>query len=427
MTTIKHLKVQHGLYKNLPSGTVYNSQAAAVIFALGMAFKVSAFPSIIAEYYGSSTLFVYLLFSIVELFICVVVFAMVRMRADSFLRVTNSSLYKLVCLLTAIWLMFKGVFYFCYSASYLTHELFGGTAPSLVYFLLLAPIAYLGIKGARSISRTSEIFVPFFFVIIVLNLVFLKTDLDIGRNLPIFSVEPADFFKNIFKYGLWIGDIIPFMFLRIKNKRLPYISSSIGVSVVLVLIAIFLGVSIYGDSLKTVTDLLIRLAGFNQISLEIGRMEWTNLFAIVTLSIISESFLFFGCTSAFERAAGFAIPIQIVYPIILLSVALFSKSTQVVTQFSHETIGYLLFGAAVAVPLIMLFAFLMNKRKFKGLYRVLDAEYIPKPIEPPVVPDSLADDVLVGMKEEAKVTQTVLPNGSLQPAENGSGSAGDSE
>ena len=58
--------IKHGLRKNLPLGTIYNSQAAAIIIAVGFAFKLSSAPGIISSEFGSSTFWIFLGFTAVE-------------------------------------------------------------------------------------------------------------------------------------------------------------------------------------------------------------------------------------------------------------------------------------------------------------------------------------------------------------------------
>lgn len=414
---MKPSRIQHGIYKNLPNDTIYNSQAGCLIFALGIAFKLSTAPSVISESFGSSTMWLYLMMSTLELALTALIFIFVRTRSDGLLRCTNNKMYRLCCGVCALWLMAKGTFYFSYCAAYLAHEQFGGVEPALFYILLLSPVIYLGIKGSRSISRTAEIFVPVFFFIILINLIFLETDLDIGRNFPIFSIEPKDFFSNLPRYGLWLGDAIPFAFLRIKNKRMPYATGGIAITYLIVNIIIFLGVSIYGDALKTVTDLLVRIAGFNQLSLDIGRMEWTNLFAVIALSILSLAFIFYGCTAASERALNYSLPAKLAFPAVVICCVLFAQSSQQIAQFSVDLIGYVMFGLAAAIPIAFVLTGIYARRKYGGVYKCLDDEYSPHPPLRPDAPDSLADNILAGMKEQAEQTQTVLQNGSLQPKE----------
>ncbi len=415
---MKNVKIQRGLYKNLPSGTVYNSQAAFIIFALGMAFKLSAAPGVISESYGSGTLWVFMFMAVVELAVTAFAFAFARMRGDDLMRCTGSRLYKACCALMSVWLILKGTFYFCYCVSYLAHELFGGVEPSLLYLMFLFPALYLGVKGSRSIARTCEILAPIFMALIVFNLIFFDTNNDIGRNLPVFSLPPSEFFKGLPRFGLWIGDALPFAFLRIKNKRLPYISGGIAITLTITLVTVALGVAAYGESLKMVSDLTIHMAGFNQLSMEIGRMEWTNLFAAVSASILSLSFIYFGAIAACDRALGTRLPAIILFPLAVCVIVAAVPSSQSVAKFSTEAMGYALSALAVFIPSSLLLLALRRRKTFKGLYACLDDEYVPYEVPYPEPPDSIADNIMRGYQERAKETFKTLDNGSLQAEEN---------
>lgn len=395
---MQNYTVKHGLRKNLPIGTLYNSQVAAIVFMVSVAFKLSAAPGMISAYYGSSTLWVFISFSIIELLCASMIFAFARMGGDGLLTAVDSRIYKIGCALTFLLLGIKSTFYFCYCASYLTHELFTGAQPVFIYILLIVPIVYLGAKGSRSVARSCELFAPLFFVVIVLNLAFLDTEFDIGRNLPVFSVEPTEFFLRLPRYGLWLGDLLPFVFIRIRNKRMPYITSSIAVTWVLANIIVMFGIAIYGNALQAVSDLLIHIAGFNQLSLEIGRMEWTNLFVILAMSVFSISFLYDGANNACQRAFGSGVPSKIICPVAILCTAIFVTSTQTVTDFALGIFGYVLSAISVLVPTILLTCALYRKKKNRGIYNCLDEEYVPDYIEKPSVPDSLDDGVLCSEK-----------------------------
>lgn len=415
---MKNVKIQHGIYKNLPSGTIYNSQAGFLIFAVGVAFKLTAAPGVINETYGSSTLWAFMIMSAVEIAITVCIFAFVRMRGDDLLRCSASKTYRLICAAASVWLIVKGTFYFCYCVSYLARELFGGVEPSLLYLLFLFPAIYLGIKGARTVARTTEILVPIIFVLIAFNLIFFDTNNDIGRNLPIFSMDPVDFFKNLPRFGLWIGDALPFAFLRVKNKRLPYVTGSIVLTLATVLITVMLGVAAYGDSMKMVSDLLIHIAGFNQLSMEIGRMEWTNLFAAVSVSILSLSFIYFGAIAACDRAVETRVPAVVLYPAAVAAIIAIVPSSQSVAKFAVQAIGYALTAMAIAIPLLMLTTALVVKKKMPNLYRHLDDEFVPRELPYPEPPASLADNILKPFKRQAQQEYATLDNGSLQTEEN---------
>lgn len=370
-------KIKHQLRKNLPDGTLYNSQIASVVFMLGVAFKLSEVPGIISSRFESSTLWVYMVFTTCEVVCALMIFAVSRADGDALLRAVDSKLYKCTCLVTSVYLSAKCTFYFCYCASYLTHELFTGAQPYLIYLLLVVPITYLGIKGTRAIGRTCELFALLFFAIIILNLAFLDTDMDMGRNLPIFSVEPIEFFTQLPHFGLWLGDLLPIAFIRIKNKRLPYISVGFVATWSLSNLIVALGVAIYGNALKMVSDLLIHIASFNQLSLEIGRMEWTNLLVILFMSVFSIAFLFDGAIKACDRAIGSTLPCKILCPTAILCTSLFAPSTEAVTDFAIGTIGYVFFALAIFLPSIILICVLYFKRRYKAFSKCMGEEYKP--------------------------------------------------
>lgn len=383
--------IKHRLRKSLPKNNIYNSQAAAIVVAVGFAFKLSAAPGIICESYGSSTLWLYLLFTAVEFLIAALSFAFSRMNGDGMLVAVNCKFYKTCCLLSSMWLTMKIVFYFCYCMSYLTHELFTGTQPFLIYVLFLLPVVYLGLKGTRSIARTAELFAALAVFSIVANLAFLDMNMDIGRNLPIFSMPPSEFFSKAPHFGLWLGDMFPFAFIRIRNKKMPYITTTAVCVWTLVNVIVMLGIALYGNALKMVADLLIHIASFNQLSLEIGRMEWTNLFIIIAISIISMAFLYDGAYKTFERATGSATLSKILCPVAVLVTALTVTSAQTVTDFALGIFGYVLFGIAVALPSFLVLAATVKKKKYRHIFACLDDEYTPDPQIASAMPDSEND------------------------------------
>ncbi len=412
----ENYKINYRLRKNLPYGTLYNSQVASLIFVLSLSFKLSAAPGIISANYGSSTLWLYLLYTVVEVLVTVAILLFAKGAGDSFLTATNSLAYRLVCALCSILMTIKATVYFCFCASYLSHELFSGVEPYLLYVAFLVPIVYLGIKGTRTIARCAEIFAVIFFGVIMINLIFLDTDMDFGRNLPVFAIEPSEFFKNAPKFGIYLGDCIPFMFVRIRNKRMPYISLGLALSSLLVNVIILLGVAMYGDALKMATDLLIHIAAFNQLSLEIGRMEWTNLFAMLMMAVLSISFLYRGAINAFSRATRYSLPAKILFPISLAVFSIFIPSARTVTSFATEEFGYFIFALVLSIPISLLLTLYAQKRKLRGIYNSLDLEYLTR-AKVKRQKLSFADGILDGFENIAINNEELSPSGQLTPKE----------
>lgn len=366
--------IKHGLRKNLPQNTIYNSQVASIVLVASFGFKLSSAPGLMSEKFGSSTFWVFLFFTAIESICTVCIFAFNNMGGDSLLRAMSSKTYKVLCLFASLWLMTKTIFYFCYSVSYLTHELFTGVQPHLVYLLFLLPIVYLGIKGSRTIARSCELFALLFLAVVILNLAFLDADIDFGRNLPVIAFDLDYYLENMPKFGLWLGDLFPFVFLRIRKKKAPYITMGITISWSLANIIVFLGVALYGNALKSVSDLLIQIASFNQLTLEIGRMEWTNLLVMLMMSTYSLAFLFDGANNACLRALGTSLPSKVLCPLVLVCISLFVPSTQAVTKFALSWAGYVLSAVSFTLPILLYILGIVAKKRYPSLYACLDSE-----------------------------------------------------
>lgn len=347
-----------------------------MIFIIGVAFKLSAFPGILSDEFGSSAFWAFVTYTLTDVILAIMIFSFCRQNGDALLVATNSAIYRVICLFITIWLTFKGIFHFAYASSYLTHELFEGLEPSLIYILFLLPVVYLGAKGIRTIARTSEVFFGLIFIFLAVNIIFIETKMDFARVLPVFSKNPSTLAAIFPRYGIWLGDFTPFLFVRMKNKKLPYVTIGIAGTFLTVNIVALIGCAIYGDALKSVTDLFIRISGFNQLSKDVGRMEWTNLFGMLTSSIISLAFCYFGATSACKRAFKTSLPFKIIFPAAILACTLIIPSAQSVTKFAMGRIGYIAFALAILMPSSAFVLSIAKRKTLPHLSRLLNEEYV---------------------------------------------------
>lgn len=179
---------------------------------------------------------------------------------------------------------------------------------------------------------------------------------------------------------------------------MPYLTLGIASTWTIANLIVLIGVALYGNALKMVKDLLIHIASFNQLSLEIGRMEWTNLFAIIMMSLYSLSFLFDGANEACKRALGTSLPSKIICPTAVLCSAMFSSSLQEVTDVALGTFGYVLSAVAILFPIALFAIAKVQKTLRPHLYACLDAEY-EHDTQMRQIPDSKEDGVLFSQKQ----------------------------
>ena len=354
------MKLNYNLCQQPKTTTLYNSQIGAVVFLATLSYKLSTLPSIVSEYLSSSTLWFYIILSVVDIVEFVLVYLFFCDGSDA--RLSSTIPYKIGVAFLFLFLGFKSIGYFAFAVLFFTVELYVGISPVIVVAILVVPMLYLGLKGVHTIGRTAEILTPIVFAVIVLNLIFLDCHLDIKRNLPILSLPLKDFVTHSLKYGLWLGNFFPLIFVKVKQKKFPYIPTSVAITHILTIVAVMIGVAMYGDAMKILGNLLVEISGFNQLSTEIGRMEWTALFAVIVMGVVEISFLFYGLTECSVRLVKSKYPavLVVVTTVFLLSIIL--PSPQIVADWSHSVV---IGGVMMAMSLILPIYFLIVKAVYK--------------------------------------------------------------
>lgn len=343
------MKINNRFCHNPKTTTLYNSQVGGVVVISTLAYKLSSLPSIVSEYLSSSTLWFYLLFVLVDTFAFVITYLFFHDGGDELLH--DDLRYKFGLVFASIFMGFKCLTFFAFSVLFFAIELYVGIAPVIVVTMLIVPVIYLGVKGVVTIARLCEIMVFLILGIIVLNLAFLKADLDIGRNLPVLSTSAKEFFAHSLRYGTWLGNFMPLMFIKVKKKKFPYIPTSFGVTQLLTVIVVMIGVAMYGNAMKIVSNLLIETSGFNQLSTEIGRMEWTALFAVIVMGITEMGFLFYGVMECSVRLTKSKIPFGFILAVVIFLLCTLLPSPQSIADFSHsKIIGGVMTAFSVILP-----------------------------------------------------------------------------
>lgn len=356
------MSIKHSLCQKANTTTLYNSQIGAVVFLCVLSYKLSALPSIAGEYLSSSTLWFYLVLSVFDTIEFALLYFFFYDGSDE--RLKDKLAYKIGLIFLTIFLGLKCIAYFSFAVLFFTVELYVGISPIIVVAILIAPILYLGLKGGKTIGRTAEILAPIVFTIIVLNLIFLDSHTDFRRNLPVLAVPLKDFALHSLKYGTWLGNFFPLLFVKVKNKTFPYISTSVATTQLLTLAVILVGVAMYGDAMKILGNLLVEISGFNQLSTEIGRMEWTSLFAVIVMGVMEMAFLFYGLTECSVRLVNSKFPATILVVVVVFLLSILLPSPQIIADISHTTeFGIVMFILSLILPIYFLTVKVFYKKK----------------------------------------------------------------
>ena len=326
-----------------PQNAVYNSQAAAIVFSCGIVFKVSSLPGLVYTDMLSDTLWLYLLMCALDVACLAAVFFFAASGADAAL--------------------VRGLFYFTYTLIFLLVDLFVEVEPYVVVLVLSIPVLYAGSKGISAVARAAELLAPLLFGLVVANLALLEADLDVGRNLPLAAMPTGDFFSRGLRYGLWLGDCFPLAFAALKRKKFPYLAVGTGVSYTLVVVIAMLSVALYGGALPYAYNMLIRIAGFNRLSLEIGRLEWAALFVVAVMAVLGLALTMWGAGEGSRRWAGSPLPGRIAFAACTVVTALAVPNAQDIIDFSMTDFGYAMFAAALAFAAAFLCFALYARKK----------------------------------------------------------------
>ena len=245
----------------------------------------------------------------------------------------------------SLWLILKGIVYFGYTVVFLMVDLFEAVPPYVVIIVLALPVL-------RSVARCAELFAPVLFLLVLFNLALLETDLDFGRNLPLAAMPSEDFFARGLTFGMWLGDLIPLAFAEVKRRRkFPALPVGAGVSYALVAVIAMLAVAMYGAALPYAYNMLIRIAGFNKLSLEIGRMEWAAIFVVIVMAVLALSLHFWGAREGCRLATGSSLPASLLFAAGIIVIPLAIPALQDVIAFSTTEFGYAAFAVSVALSL----------------------------------------------------------------------------
>lgn len=324
---------------------VYDTQTAALVFCCGMVFKISSLPGLVASELASGTFWLYLFMMTVDALCLAATLLFAASGADEKFARTFS--YRTLSLLLSCHLLLKGFVYFAYTVIFLTVDLFADVPLFVVVLVLALPVIYLGCKGVRGIARTAELLFPVLIFVILFDLVFLETDLDFGRNLPLRAMPAKEFFSRGLTFGMWLGDCFPLLFVRSVKKRPLLAAVETGASYAVVAVIALISVAMYGDALPYVYNVLVRLSGFNSLSLEIGRLEWASVFAVIVMAMLGLSLHMWGAAESCRRALGTPVPARLLFAGGIVIVTLSVPVLHDVAEFSVSGFGYAMFAAAL--------------------------------------------------------------------------------
>lgn len=263
---------------------IYTRQFALLAFATCLTFRESRLPPLMRQAVGTNNLFVLLLYLLLDAAQFFVVYKFVATGGKE--AIQDTVFYKVAGAMLFVNFFMKTFMATAGTAAFTTESIFEDIGTGSVVVALLVTTGYIAAKGIRTIGRTAEISSFLIFTVFTLNLVFLKVYLDISENLPFIDGEVLDVLKRGDKFFMWFGDATPLLFLSIKPSKRNPTSLMYGLSAGFVIIGFVLMNAIYGNASEYVVNLVVKIAGFNQFSDVLGRLDWTGIIVWLMLAVI---------------------------------------------------------------------------------------------------------------------------------------------
>lgn len=269
---------------------------------LSFTYKLNSLAGIIYNGYNSSTAVIFSLYLLVEFLITFCVFRLAKNDIWHKLKQKNRVILSIVL---SAFLLIKAFVYLQEQARFASDYLVRDMPFWLIFFILTTTIIIFSSYGMNSLARTNEITIILVALMLLINLFFLRVDMDFSYNTPIFDGNNQGF-RGSFQYFSWFGDCLPLIVCGVadnpdnnpKKKIIGYGSYFLGF-VFTVMIVVF-GVSIYGGAFGKVNSLYVKIGIFNDYSLEFGRLDWIGIMCWMVCSFVVTSSI----TTALKSSVG---------------------------------------------------------------------------------------------------------------------------
>lgn len=322
-----------------------------------------------ADAVGSSGTFLISLYMVLELAAFFVIYKFILTGGTVLLENSKSKpVFKFLSAVLAANFFFKLVLMYAGTVLF-THELlFETVSPAEITLTLIIPVVYVACKGIRVISRTAEFLIWLIIAVLAVNLVFLKVFPDFSSNLPLLNGSFGDLVKAGDKFFFWFGDLTPLMFVKLKSSKRNYVKLSVFSSWVIVIFGIVLMYAFYGKAAPYVSNVIVKVASFNQFAAKLGRLDWTGMIVWLLMSLIFLSVYFWGFVQAATQVLKSRKLVWIIGVGGLLAAEIFVKDATQIVQFALTKITWLAITANYIIPLLFLImATIEKKREAKAL------------------------------------------------------------
>lgn len=349
-----------------------SSRQLFFLYALAIpAFKVAMLPSYLANNVGADAwISIGVAMFIDVLILACIMFIKTRVGVLQYERGGAKVISRVLAVVCALYFIVQAVVCFEEIVAYLLQSFFDEAERLQIIVPLAVSIAYIAYKGERTVGRVAEILVWLVLITILVSVAFNNAEIDYTNLLPVLD-EDASAFWGAYKNTLWFGDYLPLLFINVKDRRKRRYGYIFGGAIATLIVVVFTNATFYaqwGELTKSVPNAFARLAGYNFISADVGKIDWLTILTWIVSCVMKLSLLLLGVRGAinhvFSRDTS-----KISVPVSALCVALviifFIKDVK-----TSYMLGTSLWVVGLAVTVIPVFIYavcaLFDRRKARG-------------------------------------------------------------
>jgi hypothetical protein len=344
---------------------VYRRQFAILTFFAGAVFKIAFLPAYITEALGSDNILLISAYLALDFALLALIVHVVKIRAvESLPKNLKAGIMLTLFVFCAVkFSATAGEVAFC-----IADNLFKESYLIFIIAAICALSGYIAVKGSEVLARLGEIFIVFTAICLAVNLITVESDVNFAYNLPLFSSRPSEFFHTFDRFYMFTGDFLPlivfsFKETKKKSKLLPILAGAAALTVVCHYV--FLN-AIFKNGAAAPENLIVGLGAFNIGNMLLGRADALALGVWLIMATVNLSLTLFAATeasSAFlkDRRIGTA---AVAAFTVFMCIFLF-KNTRALYEFSTGIVRYFMLAAEILIPLSILTAYGISRKKLK--------------------------------------------------------------
>ena len=285
----------------LNNNVVYKSQFASMSFITITTFKMAMLPKYMASVAGRDSWLSVIVLMALEIMMYIAVYYVVR--RINFQEDKNKLIIAPIMILILLVSLVRVSVLYSEMINYTATTLFDHNRSNFIVLAFAPVLAYLVYKGGNVLGRLSEILLYVLIVVLILQAMLIRMDVDWTNLLPIMVDNGEDMFSGIYMHFMWFGDFMPLLFFSVvdnKTKALNKLSIplalTIGGGLVVLLFLVF--TAAYGDAGVMVNYAFNKLAVFNKVSALIGASNALSVTTWLIMAIMQLSLIIYSATSA---------------------------------------------------------------------------------------------------------------------------------